>query len=117
MENDDDSLYKVNVDAKTSHNRTQAINPIRITNHLKLNNSKYCIIVSPKFSRGVKDDIQDFKIVTIEAETLANYCLKECLNSKDGLANYNDLNIHITDNLGTDITKAVNYIIDEKYGI
>ncbi len=117
MENDDESLYKINVDAKTSHHQTSSINPIRITNHIRLNNSRYCIIVSPKFSRGVRTDIQGFQIVTIEAETLANYCLKECLNSKDGLADYNDLNLHITDNLGTDITKAVNYIIDEKYGI
>lgn len=117
MEDNDESLYKINVDAKTSHHQTQAINPIRITNHIKLNNSNYCIIVSPKFSRGVRTDIQDFKIVTIEAETLANYCLKECLNSKDGLANYDDLNTHINQNLGTDITKAINFIIDQKYGI
>ena len=117
MEDTDESLYKVNVDAKTSHHQTQSINPIRITNHLKINNSKYCIIVSPKFSRGVRDDIHDFRIVTIEAETLANYCLKECLNSKDGLANYEDLHLYIDQNMGTDITKAVNYIIDQKYGI
>lgn len=117
MEDNDESLYKINVDAKTSHHQTQAINPIRITNHIRLNNSNYCIIVSPKFSRGVRTDIQDFKIVTIEAETLANYCLKECLNSKDGLANYDDLNIYINQNMGTDITKAVNFIIDQKYGI
>ena len=117
MENSDESLYKINVDAKTSHHQTQAINPIRITNHIRLNNSKYCIIVSPKFSRGVKTDIQDFKIVTIEAETLANYCLKECLNSSDGLADYNELNIHIEQNLGTDITQTVNFLIDQKYGI
>lgn len=117
MEDNDESLYKINVDAKTSHHQTQAINPIRITNHIRLNNSKYCIIVSPKFSRSVRTDIQDFKIVTIEAETLANYCLKECLNSSDGLADYNELNIHIEQNLGTDITKAVNFFIDQKYGI
>ena len=117
MEDNSESLYKINVDAKTSHHQTQAINPIRITNHIKLNNSKYCIIVSPKFSRGVKTDIQGFKIVTVEAETLANYCLKECLNSKDGLADYEELNIYISQNLGTDITSAINFIIDQKYGI
>ena len=117
MEKEDESLYKINVDAKTSHHITQAINPIRITNHLKINNSKYCIIVSPRFSRGVKTDIKDFNIVTIEAETLANYCLKECLNSKDGLADYNILDLHIENNLGTDITNAVNYVINQRYSM
>ena len=67
--------------------------------------------------RVSKENGHSFKIVTIEAETLANYCLKECLNSKDGLANYDDLNTHINQNLGTDITKAINFIIDQKYGI
>lgn len=117
MEKEDESLYKINVDAKTSHHITQAINPIRITNHLKINNSKYCIIVSPRFSRGVRTDIKDFNIVTIEAETLANYCLKECLNSKDGLADYNILDLHIENNMGTDITNAVNYVINQKYSM
>lgn len=117
MEKEDESLYKVNVDAKTSHHITQAINPIRITNHLNINKSKYCIIVSPRFSRGVKTDIKGFNIVTIEAETLANYCLKECLNSKDGLADYNILDLHIENNLGTDITNAVNYVINQRYSM
>ena len=117
MEEADDSLYKINVDAKTSHHITQAINPIRITNHIKINNSKYCIIVSPRFSRGVKTDIKGFNIVTIEAETLANYCLKECLNSKDGLADFDSLNIHINSNLGTNITGAINQIIEKRYSM
>lgn len=117
MEDTDDTLYKINVDAKTSHHITQAINPIRITNHIRLNGSKYCIIVSPRFSRGVRTDIKDFNIVTIEAETLANYCLKECLNSTDGLADYDLLNVYINENLGTDITNAVNSIIDRKYSM
>ena len=117
MEKEDESLYKINVDAKTSHHITQAINPVRINNHLKINNSKYCIIVSPRFSRGVRTDIRDYNIVTIEAETLANYCLKECLNSKDGLADYNILDLHIENNLGTDITNAVNQVINQKYSM
>lgn len=117
MEDSDDTLYKINVDAKTSHYATQAINPVRITNHIKLNASKYCIIVSPRFSRGVRTDIKDYNIVTIEAETLANYCLKECLNSPDGLADYDMLNVYINQNFGMDITNAINYIIDRKYSI
>jgi hypothetical protein len=117
MDDENDDLYKVNVDAKTSHHQTPSINPVRITNHIKINNSKYCIIVSPKFSRGVRTDIQGYKIVTIEAETLANYCLKECINSNDGLADYIELNSYIESNLGTDITRGINFFIEQKYTI
>lgn len=115
MDDEYDNLYKVNVDAKTSKTSTAAIVATRITNHIQKNGSKYCIIVSPRFAKGVAGDIKFSKIVTIEAETLADYCLNECLSSKDKLADYTSLDKLISDNLGTDITKKVNNIIDEKF--
>lgn len=117
MDDNEDNLYKINVDAKTSRTSTNSINPIRITNHINRNGSKYCIIVSPRFASGVRGDIKDFNIVTIEAETLADYCLKECLSSDDKLADYSSLDYLITNNLGTDITKEVDKLIDIKFEI
>lgn len=115
MDDEYDNLYKVNVDAKTSKTSTATIVATRITNHILKNGSKYCIIVSPRFAKGVAGDIKYSKIVTIEAETLADYCLNECLSSKDKLADYTSLDKLISDNLGTDITKKVNNIIDERF--
>lgn len=117
MDDELDNLYKVNVDAKTSKTSTSAIIATRITNHIRKNGSKYCIIVSPRFAKGVDGDIKYSDIVTIEAETLANYCLNECLSSKDKLADYTILDKLISDNLGTNITKKVNNIIDERFEI
>lgn len=117
MDNEKDELYKINVDAKTSKTSTQSINPIRITNHIKINGSKYCIIVSPRFCKGVKTDINGFNIVTIEAETLASYCLKDCMNSNDGFSDYIMLDRMIEKNIGTDITKIVDDYIKEKFQI
>lgn len=117
MDDGHDDLYKINIDAKTSRTSTQSINPVRITNHLKINGSKYCIIVSPRFCKGVKSDINGFNIVTVEAETLASYCLKDCLNSNDGLADYILLDKLIEKNIGTDFTKILNTIIDNKFEI
>ena len=117
MDDEYDNLYKVNVDAKTSKTSTSTIVATRITNHIKKNGSKYCIIVSPRFAKGVAGDIKDSNIVTIEAETLANYCLNECLSSEDKLADYTSLDNLISENLGTDITKEVNNIIDERFEI
>ncbi len=112
-----DKLYKVNVDAKKTKDRLKGIHTSRIMNHINKNGSRYCIIVSPKFSKGAKTDIKGFKIVTIEAETLASYCLKECLNSTDGLADYNVINKIVMENEGKDITENVNDLIVERYQI
>lgn len=117
MDDGYDNFYKVNVDAKTSKTSTSSIVGTRIENHIRKNCSKYCIIVSPKFSKGVAGDIKPFEIVTIEAETLANYCLNECLSSNDNYADYTSLDQLINNNLGTDITKKVNKIIDERFEI
>lgn len=117
MKNNDDSRYKVNVDAKKTKNRLAGIHTTRIIKHIRKNGSNYCIIVSPKFSKGAKTDIKGYEIVTIEAETLANYCLKECLNSDDGLADYSAINDIILNNQGTDITENVNDLIVERYQI
>ena len=117
MSNDSNTFYKVNVEAKKTKNRLEGINTSRIMNHINKNGSSYCIIVSPKFSKGAKTDINGFKIVTLEAETLANYCLKECLNSSDGLADYETINQIIMKNQGKDITENINDLIVERYQI
>lgn len=117
MKKDNDNRYKVNVDAKKTRNRLEGIHTTRILKHIRKNGSQYCIIVSPKFSKGAKTDISGCEIVTIEAEVLANYCLKECLNSIDGLADYQTLNEIIIENQGTDITENVNDLIAERYQI
>lgn len=112
-----EEAFKFNVDAKKSSNRLQSINPIRIRKHQQINKSKYTVIVSPRFSKGAKEDIENFNIVTIKAETLANYCLKECLSSQDGLANFEIINDVILKNYGKDITNNVEDLIIDKYCI
>ena len=109
--------FKINVDAKKTKDRLSSINPIRITNHQVKNGSNYSIIISPKFAKGTIGDISQFKIVTIEAEILANYCLKECLNSDDGLANFSILDDIITENYGRNISANISDLIIKKYKI
>ena len=111
------SFYKVNVDAKSTQKATPSLNASRLNKHIEKNGSDYCIVVSPKFMRGVKLDIEGNSIVTIEAESLANYCLKECLNAYDDLADYEALDLIIRENFGKDITYEVNNKIVSKYGI
>ena len=110
------SKYKINVDAKTSHSSTSMLNGSRLENHLLIHNSKYCIVVSPRFARGVSNDIKKYKIVAINAETLANYCFNEFNCSPDGLIDYSILEEIISVNLGNNITKIVDDFIKSCYG-
>jgi len=115
MSNEDSEIYKVNVEAKKTKDRKKEIQSPHLMRHIIKNGSKYCIVVSPKFSKGAKLDLKGYPIVALEAETLATYCLKECLNSDDGLADFSAIDKFITDNQGTDITDYVNDLIVERY--
>ncbi len=111
-----DFIYKVNVDAK-SRKSANGLNPARLQRHLDSTKSRYCIVVAPKFSRGTILDIQGYPIVTIDAETLALYCSKECMTSKDEMADFSVIN-HIIENCkGTDISSNIMDVIIDKYGI
>ncbi len=107
--------YKINVEAK-SRNSTNNMNVSRIERHIEKHGSRYCIIVAPRFSRGNDLDIFGKKIVSITAETLGQYCSKECLSSRDGKADFVAINTLIVQNLGENITKYVDALIEEKYG-
>lgn len=115
MDRENDELYKVNVDAKTSKTSVQQINPRRITTHIEIHGADYCIIVSPRFCRGVRDDIYGSHIATVRAESLANYCLKECANSDDDLANYTNLDELIRGHLGQDISDLLDGMTEQMY--
>lgn len=107
--------FKINVDAKKTQNRLNSINPMRIKKHQIKNGSNYSVIISPKFAKGAIGDISEFKIVTIEAEVLANYCLKECLSSDDGLADFSVLDDIINENYGKNISEDISNLIIQKY--
>lgn len=116
MRDEDDSLYKINVDGKTSANSTSTLNPARLMNHLKIHDSKYCVVVSPRFASGVSKDIEGSKIVAITAETLASYCINEYNLSKDGFIDFAMINEIIRRNLGANITHAVQEFVNHYYG-
>lgn len=108
--------YKVNVDAKTGTSANN-LNPVRLDRHIRKNHSKYCIVVAPRFSRGAVLDLDGYPIVIVKAESLATYLSKECLSNYDSMADYNDIDEIITNNLGNDVTKLFDDLTDSKYGI
>lgn len=110
-------FYKMNVEAKTRCRALEDVNPARITRHINKHGAKFCVIVAPKFARGVMNDIQYSQIVTIRSEDIAAYCYRECIESADGCADFDAIYNIIIDNMGQDITDNVRELIANKYGI
>lgn len=111
------SIYNVNVEAKTRGSALEEVNTSRINKHLRKHGSRFCIIVAPRFAKGVSDDITGHNIVTVRSEELGNYCYKECTNSNDGYADFTSIRELIDQNMGKDITTKVRSLTENRYGI
>lgn len=109
----EDRLKKFNVDSKKTGRTLSQINPVRINNHLELNNSEYAIIVTSRFSRGANRDINGYRIVNIDAETLGKYILKNYNNN--GEVKFEHIDMIITSNLGTNISNRIEYLTDSLF--
>lgn len=110
-------IYSMNVEAKTRGTALEGVQTPRINNHLRKHGSQFCIIVAPKFARGVNGDIRGNRIVTVRSEELGNYCYKECTNSISGLADFSAIYELIQTNMGTDITSKIRALTEERYGM
>lgn len=112
-----ETLYNMNVEAKTRASALEGVQTSRINKHLRKHGSKFCVIVAPRFARGVADDIHDSQIVTIRSEEFGNYCYKECTNSRSGMADFTSILNIIKENMGTDITNKVRTLTEQRYGL
>lgn len=117
LRDDDDSFYNINVDGKTSGTSTSSLNPMRLSNHLRIHNSKYCIVVSSRFAHGVSGDIVGFPIVAITAQALANYCYSGYNASITGFIDFSFFENLATQYMGHNITKIINDFVNDYYGL
>ena len=116
IEGIDSTTYKMNVDGKSRGSSTN-LNVKRLDRHMKKHNSKYCIVVAPKFSHGTILDIEGERIVALKSDILAKYCSKECLSNSSYLADYASIEKIIENNLGTDISNLVDNLTNKRYGV
>lgn len=109
--------YNMNVEAKTRGTSLEKVDTPRINKHIRKHGSKFCIIVAPRFSRGVSGDINGNEIVTLRAEEFGTYCYKECTSSRTGTADFSSILNIIKANMGTDITTKVRILTESRYGL
>ena len=117
LRDDNDNFYNINVDGKTSGTSTSALNPIRLSKHLRIHDSKYCIVVSSRFAHGVSCDILGFPIVAITAQALANYCFSGYNASDNGFIDFTFFEELATRYMGQNITKVINEFVNSYYGL
>lgn len=117
LNDNNEHIYKMNVEAKTRNNGLEQINSQRLENHMRMNHSAFCVVIAPRFARGVSGDIRGHRIVTIRAEDFGTYCYKECLNKESGLADFEPIHEIIEQNYGTDITDLVRELTASRYGL
>ena len=110
-------LYNMNIEAKTRGTALEGVQTTRINKHIRKHGSRFCIIVAPRFARGVADDIIGNQIVTIRSEELGNYCYKECTKSRNGMADFSSILEIIKENMGKDITHKVRALTEMRYGL
>mgnify|MGYP005666559193 CR=1 FL=1 len=108
-----DESFKFNVDSKKSKKSLSSINPVRITNHLKKNQSRYAIIVTSRFSKGANSDISNYEIVNLDAETLGRYMLKSSNSGRH--LEFLGINNIVEGNLGTNISQRVDFLAESLF--
>lgn len=110
-------LYKMNVDAKTRNKGLQELNARRLIGHIKKHGAEFCMVVAPRFASGVKQDIDNTKIVAVKSEVLGNYCYLECTRSGKQTADFSSIRQIIDTNLGTDITGKIEELTVSRYAV
>ena len=111
------SIYKMNVDAKTRNTALSELNASRLSRHLRKHGAKFCMVVAPRFASGVKQDIHNSNIVVVKSEVLGSYCFHECTQSGRDYADFTSILNLINNNLGSDITQQVMNLTESRYAV
>lgn len=117
MEDQNDNFYKMNIEAKTRHSGLEEINSSRLNNHMVNTGAKFCLVVAPRFAKGVSNDIHGQKIITIRADDFAAYCQKDYQKNNYKYADFMPIYEIITNHYGEDITSLVRSLSLQRFGI
>jgi len=107
---------KFAVDAKSTKNKLSSLNSGRLRRHRNKIGGQYTIIVTPRYTPIVLDDISESKIVILLASTFAEF-LYNCIDNNIKEIDYSIFNDIIINNFSTDISDKVSNITIERFGI
>jgi len=107
---------KFAVDAKSTKNKLSSLNRGRLKRHREKIGGKYTIVVTPRYTPVVLDDINESNIVIILASTFAEY-LYNCIDNNIREIDYGLFHSLIENNLGKDVSAEISNITFELFGI
>jgi len=111
-----DIKFKFDIDAKSTSNKLMSIQISRIQLHATRVNSRYSLIVTPKYSYGCLVDIKNQKMVLVKSSSLKNY-LYQFISKVGRDMSFKDFDDLIEANLGTDISDGINQMVIDNFGL
>lgn len=113
----DDILFCA--DGKSTHKKLLEINDGRLSQHRRLYNAQYTIVVTPGYVPSAVEDIKGKRTCIITsycfADLITKYIFKLYKNREE--CSYEIFNKLVLENLGTDLSEKIYKIIDDKLGI
>lgn len=106
---------KFDIEAKSTTRKLAQINSRRLKAHRMKIGSRYTMIVTPNYSIGVLKDIEGEESVIIKSATLANYLYQYVAKHGRDIS-YSALDRIVEENIGGDITDAVNKYVYSNFG-
>jgi hypothetical protein len=106
---------KFNVEAKSTAKKLIQINPGRLKQHIAKTNAKYCIVITPQFTRSAIKDIQGENIVVLSSFSLSEF-INQWIISRERELSFKGIHEIITDNYGEDISEKVYDLTFKTYG-
>ena len=106
---------RIDIDCKASSRRLSSLNVARLQKHREEIGADYSLVLTPRFSSGVRGDIADTKTVIITTSTIQAY-LSSALQKYGKEFSFKELDEIITRNLGTDFTDKLAEVVLERYG-
>ena len=107
--------HKFNIDAKSTAKKLIQINPGRLKQHIAKTNAKYCIVITPEYSRGAIRDIQEEKIVVLTSSSLSQL-ITQWIISRQRELSFRGIHEIINNNYGRDISEEVYNLTFKTYG-
>ena len=102
------------VEAKSTKNRLDLINPGRLRQHREEIGATYTIVITPRYVPAVKRDIQGENIVILLANTFSEYLYNHIYHDLRTIM-FSDFDDIILSHLGEDISKLISDRTIEKF--
>ena len=107
---------KFDVEAKSTRNKLTNLSGGRLKLHRDKIGSKYTIVITPKFTPVVIEDIKGTDAVILRSASFSNF-LYQSISNRGREISYKPIDEIVLNNLGKDITEGINQYVYDNFGV